>query len=83
MPSEIESVKASSTWLAGRVGPSTRTLGNIRRRPDFASGAEIKVSRRCVANTILLTKLAGGNDLLLRGLFRLSSRGLPLPATRG
>ena len=31
MPSEIESVKANSTWLAGRVGPSTRTLGSIRR----------------------------------------------------
>ena len=32
MPSEIASVKASSTWLAGRVGPSTRTVGSIRRR---------------------------------------------------
>ena len=31
MPSEIESVNANSTWLAGRVGPKTRTLGNIRR----------------------------------------------------
>ena len=32
MPSEIASVNANSTWLAGRVGPSTRTVGSIRRR---------------------------------------------------
>ena len=31
-PSEIESVNASSTWLKGRVGPKTRTVGSIRRR---------------------------------------------------
>ena len=35
MPSEMPSVKASSTWVSGRVGPSTRTVGSIRRlRPD-------------------------------------------------
>ena len=80
IPSNEPGIRRFCFWA---IHLAVCTLGNIRRRPDFASGAEIKVSRRCVANTILLTKLAGGNDLLLRGLFRLSSRGLPLPATRG
>ena len=31
MPNEMPSVNANSTCDAGRVGPSTRTLGNIRR----------------------------------------------------
>ena len=32
MPSEMPSVKANSTCDCGRVGPSTRTVGSIRRR---------------------------------------------------
>ena len=77
IPSNEPGIRRFCFWA---VHLAVCTLDNIRRRPDFSSGAEIKVSRRCVANTILLTKLAGGNDLLLRGMFRLSSRGLPLPA---
>ncbi len=31
---EMPSVKASSTWVSGRVGPSTRTEGTSPPRPD-------------------------------------------------
>lgn len=54
------------------------TLRNIHRRPGFTSGTEVKVPRASVANLILLTKVAGRHDALLRSRFDFSARGLPL-----
>ena len=60
------------------VGLAVLTLQKIEHHPRFTAGAEVKVSRRAVALTRLLTNLAGRSDWLLRRLFATAARGLPL-----
>ncbi|MDI3260237.1 MAG: phytoene/squalene synthase family protein [Sinobacteraceae bacterium] len=60
------------------IGLAVLTLRNLHRRPQFASGAEVKVSRAAVARTIMVTNVAVAHDTLLRRLFALAWRDLPL-----
>jgi len=53
------------------------TLKNIQRRPEFAGGGEIKVSRGAVARTIMVTNVSVKRDALLRRLFDFAWRELP------
>jgi farnesyl-diphosphate farnesyltransferase len=65
------------------VGLAVLTLRKIQHTPGFTSGAQVKVSRRAVAMTLLASKFAQRNDWLLRRLFDVAAAGLPratLPA---
>jgi farnesyl-diphosphate farnesyltransferase len=62
------------------IGLAVLTLRRIADNPAFTSGAQVKVSRESVMLTKLCTNLAVRNDLMLRGLFELAARGLPLAA---
>ena len=60
------------------IGLAVLTLQRIHRTPGFTSGAQVKVSRRAVAMTQLLTNVAIRSDWMLRRLFDRAARGLPL-----
>jgi farnesyl-diphosphate farnesyltransferase len=60
------------------IGLAVLTLRKIDHNPRFTAGAQVKVTRRAVAMTRLLTSAAGRSDWMLRRLFAQAARGLPL-----
>jgi farnesyl-diphosphate farnesyltransferase len=56
------------------------TLQKINRHRNFSAGQEVKISRRSVKGTIVVTNLTAGSDKLLKLLFSLTSKGLPVGA---
>jgi len=65
-------------FLLWAIGLAILTLRNIAARPAYASGAEVKVTRRTVALTRLATGVALRSNTLLRALFDAAARGVPL-----
>jgi farnesyl-diphosphate farnesyltransferase len=59
------------------LGMAILTLQRINRRRDFCRAQEVKISRRSVKATILISNLATGSDTSLRMLFYLLTRALP------
>ena len=60
------------------VGLAVLTLKKIIDHPGFTEGSQVKIKRSAVATTRVLADLAVRNDWLLRRLFDLAARGLPL-----
>jgi farnesyl-diphosphate farnesyltransferase len=60
------------------IGLAVLTLRKIAAHPQFASGAEVKVSHRAVFVTSLSTSCVVRHDRALRQLFEYAARGLPL-----
>ncbi len=60
------------------IGFAVLTLRKIHAHTDFASGQRVKISRSSVRATIFVTNMALGNDSVLRMLFSLAAKGLPL-----
>lgn len=62
------------------LGMAVLTLDRIHGNPHFTSGREVKISRRSVRLTVLLCTLHARHDRMLRWLFKLAARRLPLAA---
>ncbi len=62
------------------IGLAVLTLRHIAANPAFTSGTEVKVSRRAVLLTRVCTSLVVRDDRMLRSLFELAARGVPLAA---
>jgi farnesyl-diphosphate farnesyltransferase len=62
------------------IGLAVLTLQRINQNLEFTAGVQVKISRRAVGLTRLLTDLTGRSDWLLRGLFAHAARGLPFTA---
>ncbi len=60
------------------IGLAVLTLRKLQKNLDFSTGTQVKVSRRAVTYTILLTRLSGNCNTGLRWLFAAAARGLPL-----
>ena len=60
------------------IGLAVLTLQKINQNPRFTAGAQVKVSRKAVATTRILTDLVRRSDWSLRQLFAYAARGLPL-----
>ena len=60
------------------IGLAILTLRKIAANPGFTSGSQVKVSRSAVSMTLALSNLALGQDWLLRRLFALAARGVPI-----
>jgi farnesyl-diphosphate farnesyltransferase len=60
------------------IGLAVLTLQKINQNPKFTAGVQVKVSRKAVAMTRILTDLGRRNDWALRQLFAYAARGLPL-----
>ncbi|HYW93815.1 MAG TPA: phytoene/squalene synthase family protein [Gammaproteobacteria bacterium] len=59
------------------IGMAILTLDKIHSNPAFTASNEVKISRRAVRATILMTNLATEHDRWLRSLFRWTARNLP------
>jgi len=75
IPSKETGIRRFCLWA---IGLAVLTLRKIEHNPSFTAGAQVKVTRRAVAATRLLTRFAGRSDWLLRRLFAQAARGLPL-----
>jgi farnesyl-diphosphate farnesyltransferase len=54
------------------------TLRKINKRRDYTSGSDVKISRRSVKAIILVSNVTLSSNYLLRVLFDLTGRGLPM-----
>ena len=75
IPAKEHGIRRFCLWA---IGLAVLTLRKIEHNPRFTAGAQVKVSRSAVAMTRILTNAAGRSDWMLRRLFALAARGLPL-----
>jgi farnesyl-diphosphate farnesyltransferase len=75
IPGREKGIRRFCLWA---IGLAILTLRKIAANPGFTAGAQVKVSRSTVSMTMLLTNAAIGNDWMLRRLFALAGRGVPL-----
>jgi farnesyl-diphosphate farnesyltransferase len=75
IPGKETGIRRFCLWA---IGLAVLTLRKIEQNPRFTAGVQVKVSRRAVAMTRMLTMLAGRSDWMLRRLFAQAARGLPL-----
>ena len=61
-------------FLAVTLGLAILTLRRIHSNPGFQSGDEVKISRRCVYATVIVTSIAVRSNRALRWLFNLVAR---------
>jgi farnesyl-diphosphate farnesyltransferase len=77
VPQEEAGIRRFCLWA---IGLAVLTLRRIKAHPGFTSGRQVKVSRRAVMATRILTDLTLRSDLMLKGLFRFAAAGLPVAA---
>lgn len=73
MPSEETGIRRFALWA---IGLAVLTLRNIQHNPAFNTGAAVKVSRRTVKMTILVSNLSCRHNQLLTYLFKKLTREL-------
>jgi farnesyl-diphosphate farnesyltransferase len=77
IPSKEVGIRRFCLWA---IGLAVLTLQRINQNPAFTAGSQVKISRRAVGMTRLLTDATGRSDWLLRRLFAFAARGLPYSA---
>jgi farnesyl-diphosphate farnesyltransferase len=75
IPARERGIRRFCLWA---IGLAVLTLRKIARNPGFTAGAQVKVSRTAVSMTMFATNTCIGNDWMLRRLFSMAARGLPL-----
>lgn len=75
IPSKHAGVRRFCLWAIGLALP---TLTNLHRHPNFSAGVQVKIPRSTVARTILITNVTSRCNTVLRWLFKLAARQLPL-----
>jgi farnesyl-diphosphate farnesyltransferase len=75
IPGKQSGIRRFCLWA---IGLAVLTLRKIDQTPGFTSGKDVKVSHAAVAMTQFSTNLAIRQDWLLRRLFDMAARGLPL-----
>jgi 4,4'-diapophytoene synthase len=75
IPAAETGIRRFCLWA---IGLAVLTLRKIHNNPGFTAGSQVKISRRSVSMTRLLTDLSVRNDWMLRRLFGRAARGLPL-----
>lgn len=77
IPSDETGIRRFCLWA---LGMAVLTLRRIHEQPGFTSGQQVKISRRSVRATVLLTSVFARSDTALRALFALAARRLPSAA---
>jgi farnesyl-diphosphate farnesyltransferase len=75
IPGKERGIRRFCLWA---IGLAVLTLRRIAHNPGFSAGAQVKVSRTAVSMTMALTNTFISNDWMLRRLFSVAARGLPL-----
>ncbi|HSS64071.1 MAG TPA: phytoene/squalene synthase family protein [Gammaproteobacteria bacterium] len=76
IPKDETGIRRFCLWA---LGMAVLTLRKIYRRLDFTSGQDVKITRRSVKATILVTNITVNRDSILRLLFEYLTRPLPAP----
>lgn len=82
IPPQEVGIRRFCLWA---IGLAILTLRKLHRRRDFSASQQVKISRRSVKTTIILTSIAASHDKVLTFLFNLAAKGvpfIPLEATR-
>jgi farnesyl-diphosphate farnesyltransferase len=74
IPAHETGIRRFCLWA---LGMAVLTLRRINAQRAFTSGQDVKISRRSVRATILVSNLLTRHDALLRLTFRLAAAGLP------
>lgn len=74
IPAQEKGLRKFCLWA---IGMALLTLRKINSRRNFASGREVKISRRSVTATVMLCNTFVASDSGLRVLFKLAAAGLP------
>lgn len=80
IPKEETGIRNFCLWA---IGLALLTLRKINKHLYYTDGSQVKISRSSVKGTILATRLAVQNDRLLKLLFSIAARGLPLAFASG
>jgi farnesyl-diphosphate farnesyltransferase len=75
IPRQQTGIRNFCLWA---IGLAVLTLRKINKRLSYTSGNQVKISRLSVKGTILATRLTLQNDFLLKLLFSIAARPLPL-----
>ncbi|AMD02394.1 phytoene/squalene synthase family protein [Halomonas chromatireducens] len=74
IPASEVGIRRFCSWS---IGMALSTLRNIADNPGFTAGEQVKISRRRLRMIVATNNLTVVNDMLLRGVFRLSCYRLP------
>jgi farnesyl-diphosphate farnesyltransferase len=74
IPPREQGIRRFCLWA---LGMAILTLRRIYHQRDFKQGQQVKISRRSVKATVLISSFAAYNDMSLRWLFYLLTRDLP------
>ena len=75
IPAEETGIRRFCLWA---IGMAVLTLRKVAMNPGFKSGAEVKISRRTVRLTLALSNASVRSNWMLRRLFNVAARGVPL-----
>jgi hypothetical protein len=75
IPGNETGIRRFCLWA---IGLAVLTLRKINANPGFVSGAQVKVTRKTVTATRVLTSVVIGNNWMLQRLFERAASGLPL-----
>jgi len=78
-PRDETGIRRFCLWA---LGMAVLTLRKVHRHLDFTAGEQVKIARRSVKATVVVSNLTVRQDAILRALFAFWTRGLPLPAGR-
>lgn len=74
IPPEETGIRRFCLWA---LGLAVLTLRKINDNRDFKDGKQVKISRRSVKGTVIVTNLFTGSDSMLKLLFKITSKRLP------
>jgi farnesyl-diphosphate farnesyltransferase len=74
IPARQRGIRRFCLWA---LGMAVLTLQKLDAHRDFSAGSQVKISRRAVRATVLVSNALTGNDALLRVAFRIAAAGLP------
>lgn len=80
IPAEQTGIRNFCLWA---LGMAVLTLRRIHARPDFTDGRQVKITRRSVQRTIVVSRVTARHNALMWLGFRLAGVGLPLYVTPG
>ncbi len=75
MPRHETGIRKFCLWA---IGMAVFTLQKLNRKRDYSCSNDVKISRGTLKKVILLSNATLRSDLLLKALFKLAARGLPL-----
>lgn len=76
IPKKERGLRLFCLWA---IGMALLSLRKINNNLHFTDSKQVKISRRSVTATIMITRLTSGNNFILHILFKLLSKTLPTP----